>query len=155
MMFNNHMIVGGAVFVLCQPSIWNSTPVVGIISTLAFFFGAMLPDIDHPESTLGRRVRILSVPIAMVFGHRKITHSMWMGALWVAGSYYQQPALQSMFLGVVAHLIADAVTGRVPIFYPARFNIGFNITFGSKLIETSIAIMSLCGAVLYYMYRQG
>ena len=155
MMFTNHMIVGAAVYVVCQPSIWSNSPVVGLVSTLAFFFGVLLPDIDHPDSKLGRRVRFISVPIALVFGHRKITHSLWMSALWIAGVHYQQPALQAMFIGVLAHFLADTVTGRLPVLYPLKYNIGFDITFRSKLLEFLLAILILISAVGFYLYRQG
>jgi len=36
----------------------------------------MMPDIDHPQSAFGKRVLPLSIPIATVFGHRGITHSL-------------------------------------------------------------------------------
>lgn len=37
---------------------------------------SLLPDIDHPKSVLGQRLRWLSVPISRAFGHRGFTHSL-------------------------------------------------------------------------------
>lgn len=45
---------------------------------------SLLPDIDHPRSLLGQRLRWISVPIARAFGHRGFTHSL----LAVAGAFY-------------------------------------------------------------------
>ncbi|WP_016586988.1 metal-dependent hydrolase, partial [Yersinia pestis] len=40
---------------------------------------SLLPDIDHPKSILGQRLKWVSVPIARVFGHRGFTHSLLAG----------------------------------------------------------------------------
>lgn len=45
---------------------------------------SLLPDIDHPRSLLGQRLRWISAPIARAFGHRGFTHSL----LAVAGALY-------------------------------------------------------------------
>lgn len=42
---------------------------------LCAMFGSILPDIDHPTSTIGRLVPWISKPIERRFGHRAITHS--------------------------------------------------------------------------------
>ncbi|STI17542.1 putative membrane-bound metal-dependent hydrolase [Escherichia coli] len=36
----------------------------------------LLPDIDHPKSFLGQRLKWISKPIARAFGHRGFTHSL-------------------------------------------------------------------------------
>ena len=46
-------------------------PITGHSSLIAAV-GGLLPDIDHPESVIGRRVRFLSHPISAIFGHRGI-----------------------------------------------------------------------------------
>jgi inner membrane protein len=38
--------------------------------------GALLPDIDHPQSWVGRRARLISQPLAALIGHRGFTHSI-------------------------------------------------------------------------------
>lgn len=55
--------------------------VPGLISTelIPFYifgisFGAIFPDIDEPQSYIGRRVPILPRIIKSIFGHRGITH---------------------------------------------------------------------------------
>lgn len=44
----------------------------------ALLLGAIYPDIDHPKSYLGRRFIFISKPINDVWGHRTITHSLFL-----------------------------------------------------------------------------
>ncbi len=37
-------------------------------------FAGLLPDIDHPRSTLGRKRKSLSLAVNAIAGHRGITH---------------------------------------------------------------------------------
>ena len=43
-----------------------------VLSTLAI----LLPDICHTQSKIGRRFRVLSFVIRLLFGHRTFTHSL-------------------------------------------------------------------------------
>lgn len=38
---------------------------------------AVLPDVDHPGSVIGRRLRPASVLLEVTAGHRTITHTVW------------------------------------------------------------------------------
>ena len=83
-----------------------------------------MPDIDHPQSAFGKRVLPLSIPIAAVFGHRGITHSL----LAVAGMswliwwslhhlHWQQgyavPVVVGVATGYLSHLVGDWLTNSV------------------------------------------
>lgn len=61
MVVSNPLSVEGAIFstVLIGTSIW----------------GSLFPDIDHPESTFGKKVPIISNLISNTGGHRGITHA--------------------------------------------------------------------------------
>jgi len=39
-------------------------------------FGAILPDIDHPRSVIGKMFSFISIPLERRYGHRTITHSL-------------------------------------------------------------------------------
>lgn len=43
----------------------------------AVAFGALLPDIDEPNSTIGKKTLGISNAIKMIFGHRGFTHSIF------------------------------------------------------------------------------
>lgn len=83
---------------------------------------AVLPDIDHPGSILGRQLRGISVLLEALVGHRTICHTVWFALLvaacfaaagswlsWLlprAGLWWGLPALA----GALSHLILDATT---------------------------------------------
>lgn len=87
--------------------------------------GSLLPDIDHPQSYLGRRLPFLSVPIHWLFGHRGFTHSLLsLSILGIASAEYwafNPLLLGGILLGYFSHILADMCTPRgVPLFYPSK-----------------------------------
>lgn len=90
----------------------------------------LLPDLDHPESLAGQRLKWLSRPLYRALGHRGFTHSL----LAVAGMVlllkapfaraWSVPAdvLQGMVIGYLSHIIADMLTSAgVPLLWPCRW----------------------------------
>ena len=49
---------------------------INVFGTMAAAIGGLLPDLDHPESVLGRRLSFVSQPLARACGHRGFTHSL-------------------------------------------------------------------------------
>jgi len=46
-------------------------PAIGVGAVI----GSLLPDVDHPQSWVGRRTRPISTALAATLGHRGVTHS--------------------------------------------------------------------------------
>jgi inner membrane protein len=93
---------------------------------------ALTPDIDHRNSTISHKVGLLGLPFRL-FGHRTITHTVWipliMGAVL---AIYPHWALIVALGGYVSHILADMVTKRgVPLLYPLSGR-----SFGLPLIRT-------------------
>jgi inner membrane protein len=92
-------------------------------------FGSLLPDIDHPDSTFGRRIRPVST-ILSLFTHRGITHSLWA----VAGMIYllsifdlSQLWIHALIIGYLSHLVGDAITpAGIKPFWPLPFRMHIN-----------------------------
>ncbi|MGG1149638.1 metal-dependent hydrolase [Bacillus wiedmannii] len=82
--------------------------------TVTSIVGALMPDICHQGSTLGRKVPLLYWGIHKTFGHRTITHSLIFlfgisALLWYLVSQY--PIIyKGMFTGGLSHLVLDART---------------------------------------------
>lgn len=154
MNYRNHVVVGASVLACTyHPIVASLMPNVVINTPLlfaVFALGTLFPDIDHPGSKLGKCLPFISIPLSVVFGHRTITHSWWLVLLWLSGAYFEIVALQVLFLGAISHLLADVLTGKIPLIFPLRLSIGFDITFGSQLIETLIAF-SMLGASLIWV----
>lgn len=85
--------------------------------------GALLPDIDHPHSWVGRRLPWLSLPLSALLGHRGVTHSLLavglgLGLLLVQGAGWLAAPI---VLGYLSHILADGLTNSgVPLFWPSR-----------------------------------
>ena len=102
---------------------------------------ALLPDIDHPKSVLGQRLKWLSSPIARLFGHRGFTHSLLAIA---AGIFFIQTRLppdwpippdayHAMIVGYLSHILADMLTpSGVPLLWPCRWRFRLPILNSQK-----------------------
>ena len=53
---------------LAEGSLWHIVPMA--------LASALLPDLDHPQSLLGRQLPWISGPLSRLFGHRGFTHSL-------------------------------------------------------------------------------
>lgn len=104
---------------------------IGVPLILCSIFASLLPDLDHPGSILGKKVRFISCPLSRLFGHRGFIHSpllcLAIGVL--MHSFYPsipsnfQPTYLGMSLGITigfaSHLFLDALTKTgVPLFSP-------------------------------------
>ncbi|UNH31969.1 metal-dependent hydrolase [Moellerella wisconsensis] len=114
--------------------------------------GALLPDIDHPSSIIGRLFRVISVPIFKLCGHRGFTHSFIAWGLLILFCYTGIPAewvlpndlLQAFLLGYFSHLIADMLTpAGVPLLWPLprRFRLPILRGKTNKKAERFIAVL--------------
>jgi len=143
MMVSTHLMAGllagaGAVTWL-QPQALGAAWVLG-----GALVGALLPDIDHPKSWLGRRLPFISVPLAAVFGHRGITHSLLavVGVAWALYYALEQWNLGAgwglaaagvgVAVGYLSHLLGDFAThGGVPWLWPYKKRFSLPLTFRS------------------------
>ena len=73
MMARSHAVIGAAAWLAAAPMLGQ--PGLRADVLLLAVIGALLPDVDHPRSWVGRRTRPLSTVIAATLGHRGITHS--------------------------------------------------------------------------------
>ncbi|RKO61839.1 metal-dependent hydrolase [Caldibacillus debilis] len=134
-------------------------------SVIGGALGGLLPDIDHPGSTLGRRARILSYPINKLAGHRGITHTLlalvllsyllfvisgWIPIAWKG---YGLVFFIGIIIGYASHLVLDMLTvSGIPLLYP----------FSSKMIRIAglrtgkddwlviLLTVAVTGTYLYY-----
>ncbi|XBS68097.1 metal-dependent hydrolase [Acerihabitans sp. KWT182] len=116
----------------------------------------LLPDIDHPQSFLGQRLKWLSMPIARVFGHRGFTHSLLaimagflLFTLKFASDMIVPPdAFHGMIIGYLSHIVADMLTpAGVPLLWPCRWRFRLPIITSQKGNQWE---RILCVAVLIF-----
>lgn len=89
------------------------------LATLALAgVGALLPDLDHPRSTLGRMLPGSGV-LRWTVGHRTATHSVLaLVLLWWLTLRLPGPVHLGLSVGFASHLLLDAVSGGVPLLWP-------------------------------------
>lgn len=125
--------------------------------------GALIPDIDHPESKLGRRVYPLSMLLFQFAGHRGFIHSLpfWGVLSWFFYYLNQQwfPSLYQAWIplsvGHLSHLIGDMCFGRhgVQLLWPIRRRI--RIVPGSWSVGGVHEFLFLCLFVVITAYVTG
>lgn len=142
MMVGSHILTGAVLYAATYGLVGtNGLPDPYIALAAA---GAVLPDIDHPQSWLGRRIPFISWPLSSVFGHRTITHGV-LGAIIVgviALYAWGGKAGAAIYIGYVSHLAADFLTaGGVPLYYPlSKAKYGYPLFQVGSLAETGYAM---------------
>ena len=127
--------------------------------------GALLPDIDHPSSIPGRMLRIISLPISKLCGHRGFTHSLIAWFILMISCYQWLPVdwgispdlIQAFLLGYLSHLIADMLTpSGVPLLWPLpqRFCLPLLRSKNNKRGERFISVLlTVCACLLPAGYQ--
>ncbi|MCZ2802064.1 metal-dependent hydrolase [Vibrio alginolyticus] len=124
-------------------------------------FGALLPDVDTPDSSFGSKVPFISYPLSGIFGHRGITHSLLaiIAIAWTLKTYIftdnGSTDLYVLFMwplaiGYLSHLFADLFSyAGVPLFYPLRYK--FRIpALSSGVAHVIIYVSSLAMSCHWY-----
>ena len=77
-----------------------------------FLFAALLPDIDHPGSLLGKKLWPFSLLISLFFGHRGLFHSILLPLAFLFFGWYFSLFWIGLALagGYISHLIGDSLT---------------------------------------------
>jgi len=123
MMAGSHVALGAAAWVLAAPHFGqDALHPAGLALAAA---GSLLPDIDHPKSWAGQRLRPLSTLVAAVFGHRGVTHSLLaLAGCWAAlryGAGAPRAWAAPVVVGYLSHLLADLLTpGGLRLAWPLR-----------------------------------
>jgi hypothetical protein len=70
--------------------------------------GALFPDIDHPQSAMGRVLFFLSIPLNRYVGHRRTFHGFFLWSLVAVAGIFWMP-LFWIGLGALSHVFIDAL----------------------------------------------
>lgn len=111
--------------------------------------GGLLPDIDHPQSTIGRKKQITSHIVHSVTGHRGLTHYpiflLWLSFMLFIGyfalpmTHYVKTSYFLFFVGFIAgyisHIYIDLFNKKgIKLFAPVS-HISFSIPVGLRLVN--------------------
>ena len=146
-MVKSHVVVGLAAWIAAAPLL-HLSPVDPAYLALAVA-GSLLPDVDHPNSWIGRRSRPVSTAIAAALGHRGLTHS----AVAVVGlvalllhAGYRQAEVSALAVGYLSHLAADMLTPQgLRLAWPLRKTWGLPLCRTGSPMEGIIVALLVCG----------
>ncbi|WP_054741767.1 metal-dependent hydrolase [Cellulosilyticum ruminicola] len=126
--YKGHLRGGGVtgliLIIFLAPSLTiPRTPLNILILSVSILLGSLLPDIDHPQSILGRHVLFISKPLYRSCGHRSLTHSVFFVILLVLLLSLAKLKLFGFGLGVgmLSHIVLDLCwpgSSGVAILYP-------------------------------------
>jgi inner membrane protein len=156
MMARSHVVVGLAAWIGLAPLL-HLPPAAPACLGLAVA-GALLPDLDHPKSWVGRRARPLSTIMAGLLGHRGVTHSaLAVAALFVVLLHagYRRAGVSALAVGYASHLAADMLTPRgLRLAWPLRATWGLPLCRTGSSTE-GLIVLALLGALGWWALRGG
>ncbi len=147
-------ITGGIAAGLAFAQMTNYDP---ILLTGAGVIGAVLPDICHGGSKIGRTFPLLSKIINTLFGHRSFTHSLLflflMGLL--LNSFVTNESIKvGILIGIASHLVLDMATKNgIKLLYPIKSRVRFPLTTRTGGTVESLVFAALSVLSVYFGYQ--
>lgn len=134
-----------------------------LLATAGLTLGALLPDIDHPRSTITNKVKPIGYTFSIVFKHRGFTHSVlgsivmtilfgWLFSLAGMNKAFNIVLTKSIYIGIISHILLDMLTpSGVDLLYP--YNRRYNIaSFKMGGIGELILVILFIGVAYYNVY---
>jgi inner membrane protein len=147
MMFRTHIAIGflAGLFLI---QAWN--PANQLLFMFLVLLGSALPDIDHPDSKIGSKVKV----IGFLFEHRGFFHSLFAALLvflvlvyYSAGMHYGI-YIYGLTVGYILHILSDSITkeGIMPFHPISKFRLNGFIRTGrgtEYIILVAVVVLSL------------
>ncbi|MBM7701980.1 metal-dependent hydrolase [Priestia iocasae] len=118
--------------------------------------GALIPDIDEPNSFIGRRSFGLARLIKTAFGHRGITHSLLACFLFVL-LYQKYPSdfTLGIAIGYAFHIVGDFFSKRgVPLFSPLfKKKMKSPLTYETGGSQETVLFYIALFTLIYFLYE--
>jgi inner membrane protein len=145
MLYRTHLLFALVLFMIF---ILNTSlePWIKLTFLIILVIGSKLPDIDIPESVIGKETRPVSNILSVFFGHRGFFHSLLFVILFSFVLFLLKIPyvfIIAFSLGYLSHLFLDAFTksGINPL-WPANINLKGNVKTGS--LSENILFLILC-----------
>ena len=145
MMFKTHVVIALLVGIILIEVL---NPVYPLLFLGILCFAAIIPDVDCPQSKVGKKVGFFSKVLSFTLGHRGIMHSLYLPiAFFILAMLIGIPLIGYAFLfGYLIHLITDGLTkDGVHLVYPFFHIRGFISTGG--IWETVLFLGVIVGLV--------
>ena len=147
-------IIGGMTASLAFVQVTNYDPVLLVGAGV---IGAVLPDVCHGGSKIGRALPLVSKVINVLFGHRSFTHSflflLIIGAL--MNSFVSNESVTAgILVGMVSHLVLDMATKNgIKLLFPFKVRVRFPVTTRTGGTVESVVLAALSVLSVYFGYE--
>lgn len=121
MNYKTHVIGGITAGLILSNTIANITIETKTILLAYSVVGSLIPDLDHPNSFLGKKLKVVSKPTNTFLGHRSILHAplVYLLLFFFLKNYIPSILLLGLFVGIFSHIFLDMLNkSGIPIFYP-------------------------------------
>ena len=118
--------------------------------------GALIPDIDHKNSTISSDAGIVSFIVRLFCKHRGFTHSLWFLSIFMFLSYnaitssvsnLMITALLGISVGIGSHILLDFLNPKgVEMYWPYPKKIGLGIITTGTILET---VFKYCLVIMF------
>lgn len=157
MQYKTHLAV---TYAIALPMLVSSNDLT-IENVVVLGIGAIFPDIDHPNSFIGKRMPVTSGSMKKLFGHRGIVHSL-------VGAVFFTMILRGLLIplnlpsewgtwflmGFLAHLIEDSFSRHgiawLQPFYNRNIQFGFKQIYYTTGGSSEWAIFIIASAIIIY-----
>ncbi|GGA19580.1 metal-dependent hydrolase [Psychrobacillus lasiicapitis] len=146
-------IIGGitASLAFAQTSNYETVLLVG-----AGVVGALIPDICHGGSKIGRKLPLLSKIISTLFGHRSFTHSLlflFLIGILLNSFVTNESIVAGILVGMASHYILDMATKNgIKLLYPIKVTVRFPITTKTGGAVEDVVFAALSLLTVYFGY---
>lgn len=128
------------------------------VTLLVAAIGGMLPDLDEPKSSIGRKLPFISYPLGMILGHRGFSHSLLCALLCVLGLTYQfgsaKVIITPLIVGYLSHLAGDSVTNTgIPFLWPSRQKYVLHLWNTGSLVEILFITPGIFAGLCWLMWQ--
>ena len=138
MLFKTHLLFG---FLCALFGVQFLQPQNQILFVILAVIGSALPDLDHPNSKLGRKVKI----VAYLFEHRGFTHGLFIlvPLLFFSLYYMQTVNAYALLIGYISHIAIDMLTveGIMPLHPISKFRLRGFVRTGHSLEYVVMAVL--------------
>lgn len=161
MLGKSHLMFGAVTAATTIAILNQYTSVISSEDTAAWLFcgalvGSLLPDIDLPTSTLGKRIKPISTFLNNTIGHRTWTHDILLMVVLCILSYHYAPLSAGIWFGVFGHLFLDGCTvNGVPFSCIGKKTVHFlpkRMRMYSNEIVSEVFTLLLCGGYGLFGY---
>jgi len=150
MMGKTHLAIGAVLALAMLPVLNPANKIVFVAIAVGC---ALLPDLDHPNSTINNRL-IITKPISWFFRHRGFLHSIWPLAIgFLALSAYNPVYATAFIVGYASHLIGDAITKEGINFLHPFSTFRIQGPFLTGTLAESIFFVGLLGLIIFQVWH--